>query len=230
MNRAILALTFLVLLVVVPALPSDAQEAPRDLKTMLLLLEETEVSIQFEEKPLDEVLKYFTDVTGVNLVVSPLLTADRDADELAVTLTLKKISVHGALQIILDLKRLAAVYRHGVIMITTPKDARGKPVLRMYDISDLTVRIRDFPAPDLMLKPSSAEDFGNIFQKEEEGREHAFADPEFIMDLVTDNTGSGTWEDEGVKVSVTERVLVVRTYPAVHRQIAMLLSLLRAFR
>ena len=92
------------------------------------------------------------------------------------------------------------------------------------------MRIRDFPAPELMLRPSGAEDWGNVSGSVEEGKEHAFADPEFIMDLVTENTGTGTWEDDGVRISVTNRVLIVRTYPHVHGQIVRLLNLLRAYR
>ena len=166
----------------------------------------------------------------MNLVVSPILGQEKDESDLQVTLKLQRISVKSVLEIILDLKGLAAVYRHGVIMITTPKDARGKPMLRLYAIGDLTVRIKDFPAPDLMLKPSGAEDFGAIGGTEEEGREHAFAEPEFILDLVTENTGSGSWDDEGVSISVNRRMLVVRTYRTVHREIAALLDLLRAYR
>ena len=49
------------------------------------------------------------------------------------------------LRILLDLKDLSAVYRHGVIMITTPKDARGKPKLLIHNIADLTFQIRDIP-------------------------------------------------------------------------------------
>ena len=50
------------------------------------------------------------------------------------------------------------------------------------------------------------------------------------MDLIRDNTGKETWEDEGVSLSGNERYLVVRQYPTVHREIAGLLELLRCFR
>lgn len=229
MRKALMVLV-LSALVVGPTLTAGAGSMPKRLQDQLLILAERQVNIDFDDLPLQEAVKFFTDATGVNLVVTPALYEARDKDDLRLTLSLKRVSVSTALTIIMELKDLASVYRHGVIMITTPKDARGKPVLRLYSISDLTFRIRDFPAPDLMLRPSGAEDFGAIGGTEEEGKEFAFADPEFIMDLVSENTGNGTWEDDGVRISTNERFLVVRTYPSVHREIGRLLNMLRAFR
>ncbi|MCU0725543.1 MAG: hypothetical protein MUE73_07115 [Planctomycetes bacterium] len=228
MKRLMLALTVAVVLSSMPF--ERAEAAPKSLGEQMLLLEGRVVDLDFRDRTLDEVLKFFSDLTEVNLVISPVLQNERPVDELRVTLALSRVSVKTALTVICELKGLAAVYRHGVIMITTPKDARGKPQLRLYSIADLTVRIRDFPAPDIMLRPSGAENFGEIGGKEEEGQEHAFADPEFISELITANTGSGTWEDEGVSITANERHLVVRQYPTVHREIDSLLALLRAYR
>lgn len=209
---------------------TPAANAGPSLDQQMLLLEGRLVTFDFSDKPLVEVLQYLGEVAGVNLVLSPVLREERGDDELRLTLSLTKVSVKSALQVICELKDLGAVYRHGVILITTPKDARGKPVLRMYSIADLTVRIRDFPAPDIMLKPTGAEDFAEVGGKVEEGQEHAFADPDFIAELITNNTGNGTWEDEGVSITANDKVLIVRQYPPVHREIDSLLSLLRAFR
>ncbi len=213
-----------------PAVPTDAQEMPKKLSEMLLILDERVVSVDFEDRPLEKALAFLSNYTGVNLVLSPALQDLKNDLDLSVTLRLSKVSVRTALNVMLQLKGLASVYRHGIIMITTPKDARGKPYMRMYPIGDLTVRIRDFPAPEMMLRPSGSEDWGNIGAREEEGREHAFADPDFILDLITENTGGDTWEDEGVRISVTSRFLIVRTYTGVHRQVVRLLALLRAHR
>ena len=229
MKRIAVATLLVGAVILAPASQGQAQSTT-ELRRMLLTLDETQVSVDCKEKPLAEILKFFSTFTGVNLMISPVLLEDTDDQELEITLSLNKVSVRTALNIILELKGLALVYRHGLLMVTTPKDARGKPVLRLYSIGDLTMKIRDFPAPDLLLRPAGAEDFGNIGGGDEEGREHAFADPEAILDLVTENTGSGTWEDDGVRASVNQRFLIVRTYPTVHRQIAGLLDLLRAYR
>lgn len=211
--------------------PARSAGSSDDLHAMLLRLGDRVVSIDFDEKPLDEVLRYFAGLTDVNLAVSPALRQDRSEEELRITLNLHRVTVISALSIIVDLKSLGSVYRSGVIFLTTPKDARGKPRLRVYPIGDLTVRIRDFPAPDIRLHASGEDGaFDAMFPHEEEGQEHAFADPEFIMDLITQNTGEETWDEEGVRYSVNDRYLVIRQYPSVHREIADLLDLLRAYR
>lgn len=230
MKRVLFAVALLAVLVLAPAATTEAKDYPGKLREMLLILETRLVNVDFKQKPLGDAVRYFTTLTGVNMIVSPVLREEMNEEDLLLTLSLKKVSVKNCLSIILDLKKLAAVYRHGVIMITTPKDARGKPRLSIYYISDLTFRIRDFPAPDLLLKPAGAEDFGQIGGIEEEGEEHAFADPEFILDLIRENTGTGTWDDEGVRASGNERYLVVRQYPSVHREIGRLLDMLRGFR
>jgi hypothetical protein len=230
MKKLVVTLVLLALVVALPGSRAAADGSARDLHQKLLLLEERVLTFDFKDKPLADVLAYFTEFTGVNLVLSPTVTADKSPEDLLVSLTLKKVSVKSALDIILELKGLAAVYRHGVIFVTTKADARGKPVLRIYSIGDLTVRIRDFPAPEIGIHPSGSEGVENMFQHEDEGKEHAFADPDFIMDLITQNAGEDTWNDKGVSYSANERYLFIRQYPSVHREIAGILDLLRAYR
>ncbi len=228
MTRAAI-ITILAAVLLAPALGGRAEAAPDEAQKAILVLSETIVSFDFKERPLPEVLTFFTQVSGVTFLVSPLLAEEMSPEELAVTLKLDRASLKTAIRIILDLKGIAAVWRYGTIYVTTPKDARGKPILRLYPIGDLTVRIRDFPAPELMLRPAGAEDSGQVGGTVEEGQERAFADPEFLQDLVTQNTGAGTWEDAGVSISANDRFLVVRQYPTVHVEIERLLSLLRSF-
>jgi hypothetical protein len=230
MKKAMILFLLAGLLVFVPLERTTAADRGMTLREQLLTLDATKVSIDFTEKPLHEVLAFFTSVTEVNLIVSPLLTTAKDDYDLNVTLKLKNVSVRQVLAILIELKGLSSVYRHGVIMITTPKDARGKPYLRIYSIGDLTMKIRDFPGPDMMLRPAGSEGMEGMFGMVEEGKEHAFADPEFIQDLVQDNCGEDTWEDDKVAISVTERYMVVRTYGPVHKEITRLLMLLRGYR
>ena len=86
------------------------------------------------------------------------------------------------------------VLRDGILQFTTPEDARGKPVLRIHVLADLTMRIRNFPGPDIHLHPSGVE-----FEDEEESDvESAFDDPEEIVSWVR-----GVIDDERVEVSLS---------------------------
>jgi hypothetical protein len=215
----------LVVLVCAPLSPSSAQSSS-DLREKMLILEDRQVNVDFKQEPLADVLKFLSDVSGVSIIVAPVLTAEADDHDLDVTLTLTKVSIKSCLDVILDLKNLKLVYRHSLLMVTTPKDARGKPKLQIYSIGDLTARIRDFPAPDIHLRPSGTE-----FQEPEEIIERpVFADADVIQDLVIANCSEETWDDEGVSIVVDERKMVVKQYPEVHREIVRLLDLLRAYR
>lgn len=215
-------------LVGLAAAPTAARPDAR-LRADLLRLEETEVSLEFDAMPLRDAVRRLSLATGVNLAVAPVVFAERSEDDLAVTLTLRKLDAWTALKVLLDVTDLKLVHRHGVLFVTTPKDALGKPKLVLHLISDLTFAIRDFPGPDLMLRPAGAE-FEDRFGDDDEGREHAFGAPEEILDLVSENTGDGTWDHDGVSISVNDRFLIVRQYPSVQREIANLLDMLRAYR
>ena len=47
---------------------------------------------------------------------------------------------------------------------------------------------------------------------------------EELAELVRTFTGQGTWEDEGVQITVFRKHLFIRTYPSVHRQVARFLA------
>jgi len=99
-------------------------------------------------------------------------------------------------------------------------------VLRIYSIGELTAAIRNFPGPDLNLRPSGAE-----FEEEEETEvENPWADPDKVIEMIKEFVASDTWEDEGVSVWADSRKLVVRQYPEVQRKISRFLALLRASR
>ena len=225
MKPVLVALLILAALVTGPVARTEAGGSANELREALLILKDRRVNFDLKERHLRDVLKFLSDFSGVNIIISPVLTAELDDHDMDVTLKLSKVTVWNALVIILELKNLKLVYRYGLLMVTTPKDARGKPKLRIYSIGDLTVKIRDFPAPDIQIRPSGFE-----FDEPEVNEHEAFADPDFIQDLVTQNCGEETWEDEGVSISVSSRRMVVRQYPGVHREIERLLMLLRGYR
>jgi hypothetical protein len=195
------------------------------LRAMLNRLETTLVNVNFEDTTLEEGLKHISRFSGVNLVISPKLRGEIDPASLTLTLTLTKVTAKQALKIILDFKDLGMVYRHGVLMVTTKEDARGKPIMRVYSIADLTFKLRDFPGPDLQLKPS-----GTTFDEEEEvaERDDPFEDPEFIADIIRSNVDPESWEADGVSIQAYKKALIVKQSAANHVKIARLLQLLRA--
>ena len=209
-----------------PESPAVMKRTPRSKAEALRILEHTELSFDFDETPVRDAVTHLSLLTGVNMVLGPALLREGDADLLKVSLRLRKVTGRQALELLTDGLNLGIGFESGVVLVTTVKEARGKPVLRLYPIADLAMVIRDFPGPDLMLHPAGAE------VKVEETKEHkgAYSDPDDILRLVKDNAGAGTWDDTDVSASTMRDWLLVKQYPDVHAEIAQLLAMVRGAR
>ncbi len=203
-----------------------ARRTPRSKREALAVLDAIQVSVNFDDLPLKDVVDHIAVVTGTNIVLGPALVNEGDLDLRRVTLRLTKVSVKQVLDFLVEGQKLGLGFRNGVLLVTTLKEARGAPVLRLYPASDFTMVIRDFPGPELMLRPSGAE----FEAPEQTESKHPFGDLEEIVALIKDNTGTGTWEDDGVSASTMGEWIVVRQYPEVHEEVGRLLALLRSAR
>jgi hypothetical protein len=182
------------------------------------------VDVAFEGVTLAEAAQFLGRVGRMNVLVSPLLRAPGDEALPRIDLRLRRVSLRQFAELCAKLTSTRLVLRDGILLFTTPADARGKPVLRIFALAELTMRLRNFPGPDLMLRPAGAE-----FEPEKESDvESAFDDPQAVVELLRRFTGEGTWEDEGVSIAADERRLIVRQYPEVLREIGRFLAVLRA--
>jgi hypothetical protein len=206
--------------------PATAARSPRSRREALRILDQILVSVNFDGTTVGDVVRHLGAVTGVNIVLGPALLKEGDPDLLKVTLRLQKVTARQVLEMTAENLGLGIGFQSGVLTLTTAKDARGRPTLRMYLLSDITMPIRDFPAPDLMLHPAGSE--RQVVEETE--TKPAFSDGDDILRLLKDVTGPGTWEDEGISATVMKEWLVVRQYEDVHEQIARVLFLLRSAR
>ena len=203
-----------------------AKPVPKNRREALRFLERITVSVDFDAVPLADAVAHLAAVTDTNLLIGQALRDEGDLDARKVTLRLKKVTARQALEFLVDGQSLGIGFTSGILSVTTKRDARGKPVLRLHALGDLLMPLTDFPGPDLMLKPAGAE----AKVEPEEPRKGAFSDADEIMDLIKSTAGSGTWEDEGVSISKMGDFLAVKQYEEVHEEVARLLALLRATR
>ncbi|MHC4954589.1 MAG: hypothetical protein ACYTGZ_11940 [Planctomycetota bacterium] len=224
--KIIAALTPALVFVALFAAPSTA--GPSSARQLVNTLQQRRISVKFDAASLDDVVKYVHAATGINIVVRKhKIAADGgDADAIEISLKVRNVTVLDFLKLAFEPQDLGLAVRNNVLLITSKKDARGKPVLRMYDVSHLLVQIRDFPAPDINVYPSSFEPP----EAPEPEIHQAVESSEEIAELIRNFVGQGTWEDEGVALHVFRRHLFVRTYPKVHRQVAHFLVQLNALR
>jgi hypothetical protein len=203
-----------------------ARPAPRSLSEARRRLAAIRVNVDFQEMPFTDAVAFVGRLAGFNVIVGPEL--QRDGLDALPTLTfkLREANLRQVADLIVRFSGTKLAFEDGILSFTTPEAARGKPVLRIYSIGELTVVLRNFPGPDMNLRPSGAE-----FEQEEITEvENPYADPEKIVDMLKELVAADTWEDEAVSISADSQKLIVRQYPEVQRKIARFLVLLRASR
>jgi len=99
------------------------------------------ITFDFVERPLQDVVSFLSSLTDTNIFLDP--DAARDAPN--VTLRVNEMRAAAALDWVLKLVALRRVDRDGVVFLTRPEAISQKPILRMYDVTDLTIDIKDFP-------------------------------------------------------------------------------------
>lgn len=205
-------------------LPEVERRAPKSLDDALARLGRLRCDIDFREMSLEDAVDFVSKVGRMNAIVSPALRVKGLDGIPKLTLKLKDVSLRQVAELVAKFSGTKLAVRDGVLLFTTPEEARGEPVLQIYTLSDLTFKLRNFPGPDIQIHLKGVE-----FEPEKESDVASpFDDPETVIALIKKMTGDGTWEDDDVSIAGDERRLVVRQYPAVHKEIRRLLAVLRA--
>ena len=168
------------------------QEWQRDIEATL----EEDVSFDFINTPLDDVVAFLINLKGRNIVLDKKEIEGRGA--LDVTLRLNKVKYKDALAWILRLVDLSYTLEKGAIYISTKEKigASKRTVTKFYDVTDLTVDIRDFK-PNLQAISSSHLDDDqteDIFDERDDaggGEKERFTGEslvEFIKSVIAPNT------------------------------------------
>ena len=227
---------FAVALAAVAALPAAAgpkdktSKAPKakastnasNARSVANVLETRRLSVKLEKATLKQFVDYVRAATGLNIVVNKA-RIDKDGgdvESIEITLDVKDVKVSDALKLALQPHDLGMTVKGNVLLITSKKDARGKPVLKIYSVAHLLVQIRDFPAPDVNIYPSNYEPP----EPPEPEVQQTYESSEELAELIRQFTGRETWEDEGVNLTVFRKHLFIRTYPKVHTEIARFLA------
>ena len=219
------------LLLALPALAGPKKVAPKKARPSLrptsivnVLKSRIIPELKMEKASLEQFVRYLRISTGLNIIVNKarIEKDGGDVDSIEVTLDLKNVTAATALKLALQGLELGFRIRGNVLIITSKKDALGKPVLRIYSVADLLVPIRDFPGPDMHIYPSNYEPP----EPPEPEVQQNYEGSEELAELIRNFTGKDTWENEGVSIHVFRKHLVIRTYPEVHREIARFLAVL----
>jgi len=203
-----------------PAVSGAARaEQPRSIANLLAT---RRLTVDFEDLTLEKVVAYLRTATGMNIVLDKarLEKEGLDPEGLTVTIQLRDVTVREFFGLALEPLGLAFKIQGNVLLLTTRKAARGKPVLRLYDVSELVMVVRDFPGPDINIHPSNYEPPDTP----EPEMVQAVESTEELADMIRRFCGEDTWDEEGVSIYPFRRHLFIRTYPEVHEEIARFLA------
>ncbi|MCF6228817.1 MAG: hypothetical protein L3J82_09195 [Planctomycetes bacterium] len=179
-------------------------------------------SFSFENADIVDVVKHIAKKTRINIVFDKEALEGVDEDDRAVTIELSDIKAMNALKIVLEGVDLKQSFRFGVIYITTEEDAVAVTSLKTYDVRDITVAIRDFPAPKLRLRGPDG-DSGiviDIFDEEKH------VDTDEIVEMIEDTIDADWGGTSSITLAMGQ--LIIRTTRATHQEVAILLAELRS--
>ncbi len=99
------------------------------------------ISFDFVETPLQDVIAFISSLTDVTIVLDQEAIRDEAP---TVTLRVNDMRLEAALNWVLKLVNLKYTLKDEAIFVSKPDRIHDKPVLRMYDVTDLTIDIKNF--------------------------------------------------------------------------------------
>ncbi|MBM4038495.1 MAG: hypothetical protein FJ290_08270 [Planctomycetes bacterium] len=182
----------------------EEQEWERKIKESL----NKKVTFDFVETPLPDVVNFLSSLVDVTIVLDT--PAVKDAPN--VTLRVNEMRLQSALNWILKLVALKYTLKDEAIFISKAEAIVEKPVLRMYDVTDLTIDIKNFQGRQQALASDSgyastgssfgggggdmAQEFFGDEDEEDEGEEKLTG--ESLVDFIKKTIAPGTWDEGGV--------------------------------
>jgi len=185
---------------------------------------------------LSEVIGSLNAITGLPMITDP--AAESAALDAAVVFNLdltNSMAVDKVLNLIVNAagETVTWTIRHDTVLITTKEKARGELVIVNHDVQDLIFGLTDFLGPriDRLRLLDDLEDddenSGGAFGKI--GEKPTINAPEDLATLVQENVEVGTWEEDGVTISVDGGNMIVVHSAEVQQKVRRFLEELRRF-
>jgi type II secretory pathway component GspD/PulD (secretin) len=181
---------------------------------------EQEVTLDFQDNDLVDVVGFLQKITNVNIVLDPKVVA---AAPPPVTLRVESMKLRYVLDFIMKLTGLNYTLRDEAIFISNAQGLRGDIFMKLYDIRDLTHAMASFPGPDLDIPEPGGVGSRLLPQIDSEQKPEINEFIEIIQKVVS----PATWTNEGVAIEEYNGAMVVTQTTDVHKQIEDLLRTLR---
>src|SRR5690606_4641629 len=158
-----------------------------------------------DQTPIEQVVETLKRLTGVsNMMLDRSPDRAWDDETYNVTQRITNMSAMSALKHILSSKGLTYGFEYNTLKISTPEKIRPETIFHVYNVTDLLAKIRDFAAPEMILKGAddsheSGVTFSDALIEEEES-----LDADGLVELLKDSAGGlEVWDDTTLGNSIT---------------------------
>jgi type II secretory pathway component GspD/PulD (secretin) len=181
-------------------------------------LNNIKVTLDFQNTPLDQVVDYLREISGLNIFVDSKV---RDKN-IVISLKVTEISLKSIFSLMLKPHDCGVLFKDGVLQVLQRTEIDEKTLkMEIYDCRDILYPIQNFPGIDLDLSTMS----GIVMTPAED----ALGGEMPIEELVRAHTGGRSWEENSkASIKMQNGLLVIKNTPEVHKQVRRLLDLLRA--
>jgi type II secretory pathway component GspD/PulD (secretin) len=180
-------------------------------------LNNIKVTLDFQNAPLDTVIDYLREISGMNIFVD---TKVRDKN-IVVSLKVTEITLKSIFSLMLKPQGAGVLFKDGVLQVMLEPDIADRTMkMEIYDCRDILYPIQQFPGVDLDLAA-----VGVVVQPPDEAAGGEMP----IEEMVRAHTGGRSWEENSkASIKMQNGLLVIKNTPEVHKQVRRLLDLLRA--
>lgn len=181
-------------------------------------LNSIKVTLDFQNAPLDQVVDYLREISGMNIFVDSKV---RDKG-IIVSLKVTEISLRSIFGLILKPHNCDILFKDGVLQLMTKEDVADRTMrMEIYDCRDILYPIQNFPGVEMDLNAGA----GVLVTPPEDPSGGEIP----IEEMVRAHTGGRSWEENPKAVCKMQNgLLVIKNTPEVHKQVRRLLDLLRA--
>jgi hypothetical protein len=189
------------------------------------------ISVDFRDTPLRDAIDFIRDFSQLNFHIDTQVFDDYSEDDLVVTMKVKGLLLKSVLKLMLNTRGLTAMYKEGVVVITTPDKIHAASFTKIYDVRDLQVRINDFVGPivELRYEGSGHTPLAGATFTLDEAPEPTY-DQDFLVEILQQTTGGDSWEEnENASIEWMSGLLIITQSRKAHNEIMRMLMLLRQF-
>lgn len=185
------------------------------------------VTFDFVATSFSEVIDVLRNLTGLNIVVDRKSIQDKmDLDE-PIDLKVSNMPFEAALKWVLRSKNLKYDLVKEAIYITTTDKVTGETFMQIYDISDFTRPINNFPGPSIDISEPGGETSTGISLDTDAASTEGM-DADYIATLIRERIDPTSWDaDAGTAIVRRGDKLIVKHNEVAHQKITDLLNELR---